>query len=691
LATTRLWIANAADNWSDPNAWAIVGGNNAGQAGAPVNGDTLIFNPGQVTGGKTGTNTNATDDMAGLTTLASVTISGAPTQTVTLNQSLTDTTLALNSGTLTVANGQTLTLSGTGNAASTFSGGTLAGPGTVTLSGTANINSSGFTLNNLTFNDNSILNWNGGSPIHTNNATINVKGRVNVPADGRLDYTGPAGGPFGSFNILDPGTFVTTGGQRTEIDIPFNVSTVGTAVQVGSGDILELDGGGASSSQWSVLSSAQLQFSAPVGANATYTWNNGTSFTGLGTTAVLAGTVVIPNGVTVTVPTVSLSGGYVQGPGTLTVNESLNWTAGTVGGDPNSTVTLSLPADAFADLSGLPILDHATFTIAGSATVNLQSATFQVDNGATINNSGIFIILDNSGVIQFNGTVHSQFNNSGTLRKSGGTGTSTIGVDSTHNTGATLDLRSGKFKFTGSKVSVLDGTFGTGGQQIEVANAFEEDGGSVQVGLNGTLTADDGFTQTGGDLSVGGMSSMSVTGDFQESGGTTEVGMSATLSVTGTTTISGGTLTLQGGSLSAGGGVQIQSGGTLASTSVLSSITGDVSNSGTLSLGNSTMAGTLSVTGNYSQTSAATLNVFLAGGSSSSSELEVSEEATLNGTANVAFVNGGTTLPPASFTVLTYGSRSGTFGTLNLPSLSMGTWDPVYDDPPDTLTLYVTS
>jgi hypothetical protein len=404
-----------------------------------------------------------------------------------------------------------------------------------------------------------------------------------------------------------------------------------------------------------------------------------------GTTYLDAGTVVIQQAANVTATNLYLTGlAAVQGPGTLQISGTLTWNgSATVGGDPNSNMTLSILANATANLSGTPVLDHASFTNAG--TVNLSGgSTLEVDNGAQITNNKNFFFTGSPTIEQTRGTVQSGITNTG-LFQNNGTGTPVIGINYTSSGGR--GQTKGNLKFTGAKVSLLDGTFDATGATIEVAGTFEEDGGSVLVGAGGTLTADSGFTQTGGDLSLSGTGVMNVTGAFQHSGGTTEIAGTSSLTTTTTLTVSGGTLTLQGGSLSATNGVQVQSGGTL--TAYSGTITGAVSNYGILNLGDTTTAGTLSITGNYTQTG--TLNAFLGGTSSGSySRLNVSGQANLGGTLNVSFINGFMASPGNQFTILTYGSRSGTFATVNLPSLTTGHWNPLYDNPLNTYTLWVT-
>jgi hypothetical protein len=69
--------------------------------------------------------------------------------------------------------------------------------------------------------------------------------------------------------------------------------------------------------------------------------------------------------------------------------------------------------------------------------------------------------------------------------------------------------------------------------------------------------------------------------------------------------------------------------------------------------------------------------------------LSITGTATLGGTLNFSLLDSFTPSVNDIFSLLTFGSRSGTFGTLNLPTLGTGTWDPRYDDPLDTFTLWV--
>jgi hypothetical protein len=109
---------------------------------------------------------------------------------------------------------------------------------------------------------------------------------------------------------------------------------------------------------------------------------------------------------------------------------------------------------------------------------------------------------------------------------------------------------------------------------------------------------------------------------------------------------------------------------------------GAFQNNGILEIG-----GTVSVQGNYTQTAGAALDIDIASASVYGT-LAVSGTATLDGTLNVALLNGYTPAPGASFTILTFGTRSGDFSAENGLNFSPSEYFmPEYLD--DTLTLAV--
>jgi hypothetical protein len=390
------------------------------------------------------------------------------------------------------------------------------------------------------------------------------------------------------------------------------------------------------------------------------------------------GMLLADNGFTQTGGDLVLSGGmlslgtgaFAQGGGILEVagTSSLYAMTVTLGG------TVALEGGSVTAMNSVEILSGGVLIAAGG-TLSGDMDGVQLDVGATLT--------------AFSGTISGSLSNSGTL---------TLGDPTT---AGTLAITGG---YTQTATGSLDATGGS-----LTTNSFAEDGGAVLVGSGGTVTAS-GWTQTGGDLSLSGTGAVNDNGMFQQSGGTTEITGTATLSayyvsIGGTLTLaggtiavgmgtvevqSGGTLIMDSGTLSSSmGGVQVDGGGTL--TAYSGTIAGNLSNFGTVNLGDPTTAGTLAVSGNYTQ-SMGTLDVYLGGTASGSySHLSVGGQATFGGTLAVSFSNGFQAAPGNAFTLLSYGSDSGTFATLDLPPLSRGSWDPVYDNVQDTFTLEVTS
>jgi hypothetical protein len=134
----------------------------------------------------------------------------------------------------------------------------------------------------------------------------------------------------------------------------------------------------------------------------------------------------------------------------------------------------------------------------------------------------------------------------------------------------------------------------------------------------------------------------------------------ATLSVSSDVQI-GDQLDLQGGSLNCGS-VQLVS--SAASLIGEGAIIGNLASAGSLSPGHSS-AGTISVTGNYTQQTGSALAIDLADATSKGHDtLAVSGSAALAGRLIVSAINGFVPLPGESFRALTYGSHTGDFTSL---------------------------
>ncbi len=104
-----------------------------------------------------------------------------------------------------------------------------------------------------------------------------------------------------------------------------------------------------------------------------------------------------------------------------------------------------------------------------------------------------------------------------------------------------------------------------------------------------------------------------------------------------------------------------------ASILVQGSFTGNVNNQGTL--GFFGPPSVITITGNFTQTPAGTLDVDLGGTSlSQHDQLQISGTATLAGTLDAALINSFSISPLDEFQIVTYGTVSGTFATYQYPN-----------------------
>lgn len=166
--------------------------------------------------------------------------------------------------------------------------------------------------------------------------------------------------------------------------------------------------------------------------------------------------------------------------------------------------------------------------------------------------------------------------------------------------------------------------------------------------------------------------------------GAVAIAAGVTLSVAGNYSQTDGSTTLAGGTLSVGGTVDIQ-GGLLTAWGT---ITGNVRNAGQIDVGGPGAAGTLAVTGDFTQTAAGVLNLELGSFDDGTyDQLNIGGTATLDGTLNVGLLDGFFARDGDAFPVLTWGAVGGGFAALNLPDPGDGFFlEPALGDAGLTLT-----
>ncbi len=453
------------------------------------------------------------------------------TYTVTQNvASATALSLALGgtSGTQTLNhNGGTLALgaggSSSANGAYALSGGTLTGSGTLTLGGPLNWTSGvlGSTASNLAVVVNGGLNISGSATKSLNGGILVNGGAGSWAGPGQVNCSAPAvfsNSPSATFDLLadgnalilnagssvpvaNAGLFRKTGGTGlSTVNIVFNNS--GT-VDIQSGT-LALSGGGTNSGQFiSSASGATLRFSG-----GTHSLQDTSTISGPGGLSVLGGTLNVLGTVSIGgltnaggtlnfnglppsyVTNLTVSSGTLTASNIVTVPGTFGWTGGTIGiaGSPGlialnggagfsgSTKTFNggtiLNNSTAAWLAGqISCNGNALFTNTPSALLDLQA-----DGAAFANNGGSALLA-----------------NAGTLRKSAGTGATTIAT-ACNNSGL-VQVQSGLLALSGGgtnsgQFTMASGTTlnFSGGNHLLQSSSLVSGPGNLSVSV-GTVNA----------------------------------------------------------------------------------------------------------------------------------------------------------------------------------------------------------
>ena len=554
--------------------------NTAGATGALVNAGTIRKSAGAGTStigaGINSTSNGGTYNVAAGNTLTHAAINtfnagtsfiGAGANVVTtdstFNGAITSTGLALTSGNFA----GTASFGGT----TAWNGGSMIGAFTVPAGATLNVAGGGATTlaaaaaltNSGTANFAASQTLDGA---FTNTGTVNVDG-------GSLRLT--SGGTDTGIYAVDAGNTLDFGGGTRTLDAGAGVTGAGTLLVSGGTTNVNVAHGANTT-----ILAGTANFNANVADIGTFTVSGGTANVNAGytatTTNVSAGTASFNGAAAHSTGTLNVTGGTVTGTGNLGVTTGGTWSGGTVSGAAAS-VTIASGAVFNATGGGPKVVDAATLNIAGGGTVNVTGAAGMVlDNGATLNNAGTLDLQTNAGIAHTVG-ANGALVNAGTIRKSAGGGTSTIGagINSTSN-GGTYNVAGGN-TLTHAAVNTFNaGTSFTGAGTNIVTTDSTFNGAIASTGL--TL----GSGNFGGVASLGGTTGWNggnMTGAFTvpagstlnvAGGGATTLAPAASLTNNGTTNfaasqtingafnnagaanVNGGTLTLAGGGTDTG-------------------------------------------------------------------------------------------------------------------------------------------
>ena len=459
--------------------------------------------------------------------------------TLTANSLVVNNILTLSGGTLAL-NGTTgnkidnltlsgSTLTGTGelvvvtNGIFNWTSGDQSGTGKTILKGTSTLSGTGnkFLDTRKIENQGNVI-WTNGN-IYLNNGAI-----WDNTATGIFDIQGN-----NSFNqnvgsqtqLNNAGTLKKTGGTGTTT-ISTQLNNTGT-VQVSTGT-LYLSGGGINTATLQSNNGATLTF----GGNYTLT---GGLLTGEGSISLNSGTITVNDVVNSDVKNLTLSGSTLAGTGELVVvtNGIFNWTSG----DQSGTGKTILKGTSTLSGTGNKFLD--TRKIENQGNVIWTNGNIYLNNGAIWDNTatGIFDIQGNNSFNQNVGS-QTQLNNAGTLKKTGGTGTTTISTQ-LNNTG-TVQVSTGTLNLSGGGNSSGNWIVNNG-SILQLSGNYALQSGTITG--NGTVIGNvSNLTQINpgdgvGQLNISGNYTQSSTATLNiELGGTTNFDK---LNITGNATLGG--------------------------------------------------------------------------------------------------------------------------------------------------------
>ena len=628
---TNSGVVDVASGTVTLNDGGVESGTLTGAGSVSLTGGTLTLNglaPNMILAGATVDSVNAS--ISNLT-WTSGTLQGA--NTITGTASWTGGTIG-SASSLTVASNAVLDISGSFGL---YLYGPLTNSGTVNWSGTSTLY---LYQNTIQGNDGSIVNLPG--------ALFNVQNDESIQTE--------EGAPF----FDNEGTFLKSAGNNTMINVTFTNSGV---LDVASGTVTVNDGG---AENGTVTGTGSVTVAGG-------TW----IFNGTVQNLVIAGGTV--DGVNASISNLTWSNGTLQGANTVTGTAS--WTGGTIAGASSLTVA----SNAVLNLSGTyAVFLYGPLTNAGtvnwSGTIGIDVYNYATYTGGIVNQAGALFNVENDETIQAEGGSP-YFDNAGTFLKSAGNNTM---IQLIFTNSGVMDVASGTVTLIGGgtesgtltgagSVSVTTGTLTLNGLApnlilaggtVDGVNASISNltwsGGTLQGANTVTATA----SWTGG--TIAGASSLTVASNaVLDISGTYAVFLYGPLTNAGTVNWSGtigidlyyyaaytGSIVNQAGAL-----FNVQNGETIQAEGGSPYF----NNAGTFlkSAGSTTMIQPI-----FNNTGTVSLDIY---SPSNFGQINFNGNVALAGVAAINFISPYSPSTGDSFPLLTYGSETGVFSSVNVP------------------------
>jgi hypothetical protein len=339
------------------------------------------------------------------------------------------------------------------------------------------------------------------------------------------------------------------------------------------------------------------------------------------------------------------------------------------------------------------------FSGASSGELLLDSGTQNFNAGATLTSVGLLNVAGATGNFNTSGAIVPA---NVTISSGNLAGANAVQIQA----GGTLTWSGGAMSGTGTTTIGSGRTLLVNGFSVTLSRPLVNQGGAIQSGSGGvTVSAGGSITNSGtweiqSDQGIFGSAQVFTnTGTIRRTTSSGEVSISPNVGNSGTVNVETGTLALVGTYTQTGGALHLSGGNLRNSQNLLiqggvfdgtANINGTVAVSGTGQISPGTSPGQMTITNNrnYTQAAPAVLNVDIDGTTPGTEydRIAVAGSATLGGELAVSI--GYTPSVGDSFTILTHASRTGTFGTLTLPSPGAGLgWDLSYSATETKLTI----
>ena len=204
------------------------------------------------------------------------------------------------------------------------------------------------------------------------------------------------------------------------------------------------------------------------------------SYNVTGSTSVDTSAVTVNFNTAVTIGVFNLGGGTLSGSANVTA-AVMNWTGGSMTGTGKTTIPVGGTL-AMNNPSGLSLTQR---TLENNGTATHTAGTLWMRTGAVVNSAGTWNVLFDGGAFTYSGSPLPTFNNTGAFAKTGGTGTTGVGVP--FNNSGTINVPPGTLSFiSASAFSNLSGGILQGTGTLNVSGATFTNNGTINPGTAGT-------------------------------------------------------------------------------------------------------------------------------------------------------------------------------------------------------------